>query len=101
MITRENVETHIARLENDLKYKEALELVRRFRPKDIVVTKKTLKSVYRLKNNEIESMTFIEVKNPYYSCAGPMKLYLKSEAMQWIEKIKEYKTPICHHNYIY
>lgn len=85
-ITKENVKEKIIELENQSKYTLALELVRRYKPKDVTVTKGTLKKEYGLKNTEIEKMTFLKVDNPHFSSAAPMKLYLKSEAKKIIQE---------------
>lgn len=89
-ITKKNVKEKIIELENQSKYALALELARRYKPKDVTVTKSTLKKDYRLKNAEIEQMSFLAVKNPRFQSAAPMKLYLKSEAKKIIQEILNY-----------
>jgi hypothetical protein len=39
----------------------------------------TLKTVYKLKPSQIESLEYITVPNPHFKCAPKMKLYLKSD----------------------
>jgi hypothetical protein len=79
-ITRKTAAAEVMRLASCFKYKEALELVRRFKVKNVTVTKLTLKKKYGLNSKEIESLDFIEVDNPHFKSAGNMKLYLRGEA---------------------
>ena len=82
-MTRKNVRKFIdERL--DLKmYDEALDLIRRFRVKEYTVTRTTAKKDHKLPEKVIDKLHSFEVKNPHYSCAAPMKLYLKAEIEQF------------------
>ena len=85
-ITKENSEKEVMRLAKKGCYRKALDLVRRFKPVGLTTTKKSLKSVYGLTKAQIAKLNFIEVNNPHYICAGPMRLYLKMEIEKKFKK---------------
>jgi hypothetical protein len=75
-ITKKNVHQFIEAAINEMEYGEALELVGRFKVSGFTATYTTLKKKYKLSENQIESLEFREVKNPRYSTASPMRMYL-------------------------
>ena len=75
-ITRKTVREEISRLTSLGQFDEALNLVLRFKVKGFTITHSTIKRDYKLPNNLIENLSFRAVKNPHYSSAAPMKLYL-------------------------
>jgi len=79
----------IRRLARHQRYDEALEMLKEYRVRRLSVTKSTLKSEFGLKPKDIEKLHFIEVENPEYKSAPPMKLYLRTEAHRlWLKKKK-------------
>ncbi|MGE5943996.1 MAG: hypothetical protein ACM31G_06620 [Flavobacteriales bacterium] len=83
--TKLNAKETIEGLAKNKQYAKALDILRRFKIEGLSVTKSTLKKEFGLTPKEIEELNYIEVDNPYYKCAGPMRLYLKAE----VEKINK------------
>jgi hypothetical protein len=44
-----------------------------------LITYTRAKKEYKLKDTDLYALQYMERRNPYYSCAAPMKLYLKSD----------------------
>lgn len=88
--TRE-VSVKVMELCSEMKYPEALELIKKYKVRGLSVTKATLKSKYGLKPKDIEKLHYIEVDNRLYATV-PMRLYLRAEAYCLSLKIKRSKT---------
>lgn len=78
----------IMELCSKIKYAEALEMLKTYKVKSLSVTKSTLKSKYGLKPKDIEKLHYIEVENPHFKNAGPMRLYLRDEAYRHSLRLK-------------
>lgn len=65
-------------------YDAALDVIHRYRIKDETVTQTTLKKDYKLSDDEISNLHYLNVKNPYYSSASPMKLFLHKEVKEYL-----------------
>lgn len=74
------VSTKVMELCSNMKFVEALELLKKYKVKNLSVTKSTLKNKYELKPKYIEKLHYIEVDNPHFKNAGKMRLYLRAEA---------------------
>ena len=61
------------------RYDNALEIICEYRLKNYTITKSRAKSEYNLKDKDFKVLSYAAVDNPYYKCAGAMKLYLKKE----------------------
>lgn len=81
------VSVKVMELCSEMKYPEALELIKKYKVKGLSVTKATLKSKYGLKPKDIEKLHYIEVDNRMYATA-PMRLYLRAEAFYYSNKLK-------------
>ena len=77
--TLDNVKEKIRELEKSKKFKEILSLLDQYMIAGYTCTKSRLKSEFGLKPKQIKMLYYSEVKNPYYSNAAPMKLYLISQ----------------------
>jgi len=64
---------------NSKDYEFCLELVYRYKLKGYTVTNATLKRTWAISPYEIEHLNYLEVTNPFFKCAKPMKLYLIDE----------------------
>jgi ribosomal protein L4 len=87
-ITRESSKKEVKRLIKKRCYRKALDIVRRFKVSNVTITKRSLKEKFKLSERQIKKLNFIEVDNPYYKCAGAMRLYLTDEV---IYKLKNNK----------
>jgi len=63
-------------------FKLCLELIYRYKLKGFTVTISNLRGKLKLTDKEIENLNYLQVDNPYYKCAYPMKLYLIEEIRQ-------------------
>jgi len=73
----DKIETLIDRKE----YKEALDIVKKYRIKGYTANGSTLlKNGLGIKPKDLPSLCNVRVRNPFYRCAGDMKLYLIREA---------------------
>ena len=90
----QTLDAKIMKLASSYKYTEALELINKYKVNKLTVTKSTLKGKYGLKPKDIESLSYIEVDNPHFKSAAPMKLYLRAEAHRLSLKKKRAKEKI-------
>jgi hypothetical protein len=67
-------------------FKKAIHLAQHFRIKGVMISKGTIKSNYPLTNKQISSLQYVEIDNPYYKCAGAMKLYLIAQIEHLLNK---------------
>ncbi len=88
MITKHNAQKEIGKLIRKKKFRDAITIADRFKVSGITVTKLTAKKVYRLTEKEIRELQYAEAPNPYYKCAGAMKLYLIGEIENKIKSRK-------------
>jgi len=54
-----------------------------------LVCKSTIKSEYNMKDDDLEDLPYIEVKNPHYRCASQMKLYSLCDVKKKFCKMRE------------
>ncbi len=47
------------------------------------ICKSTAKNKYHLTDNDLENLTYREVKNPHYRCAAPMMLYEENDVIDY------------------
>lgn len=78
-INKKNILQHIETLSKEKKWKESLDLVKRFKVIEVTMTKSRIMSECKVSQKDIEQLNFIEVSNPYYSVSAPMKLFLIAE----------------------
>lgn len=57
----------------------------------------TAKSVYELTENDLEALNCLYVRNPYYRCAGDMRLYLQSEVEELAAEVKKQRQYMIDH----
>ncbi len=79
-VNRKNVAEQIAAFTSEKKWKESLNLIKRFKVRNQTVTKDTVRRKWHVSEKQMQQLNFIEVPNPYYSSvSAPMKLYLIAE----------------------
>ncbi|MBC9812178.1 hypothetical protein H9Y05_06765 [Crocinitomicaceae bacterium CZZ-1] len=61
-------------------FKKAISLACKYKLKGVFGTAQTIKVKYGLSNLEISKLQCVEVDNPHFKCAAPMKLYLLAQA---------------------
>lgn len=65
---------------NQKRYQLAIKLARKYKIKGVFGTARTIKVKFGLSNQEILKLQCVEVDNPHFKCAAPMKLYLLAQA---------------------
>lgn len=79
-VTKKNVAEHLTALFAEKKWVESLDLIKRFKVRNATMTKRTIKEKWKITDEQLGELNFLEVPNPYYSSvSAPMKLYLIAE----------------------
>jgi hypothetical protein len=70
-------------------FEEALNIASKY-PLGLIICKKRLLNEYCMPKDKLEVLCMVEKKNPHYSTASPMKLYLEDEVrLKFQLKIKQ------------
>jgi hypothetical protein len=82
--TIEKYRVQVIKLISEYEYKKALELASKFpfsrgNRGGFIICKTRLMEEYNIEENQLINLNVIEKKNPHYSTASPMKLYLEDE----------------------
>lgn len=78
-LTRKTAPCHIDNLLDKKDYVKALDIVRRYRTKGYTITRTTAIKEHNLNIEQLSKLNSLEVRNPHFSTASPMVLYLKQE----------------------
>ncbi|HOZ14224.1 MAG TPA: hypothetical protein PK784_05510 [Tenuifilaceae bacterium] len=76
--TREKYKTTLDALLDNLQYDEAIDFLYSHRIAGYTMTYSSIKEKYNIPKKKLieEKVRFIQLKNPHYACAAPMKCYL-------------------------
>lgn len=91
-LSKEKYESVIARIKRHSQnrcFKKAIELASHYKIKGVLITERTIREKYGLTKKQIENLQVIEIDNPYYKCAGNMRLFLLAQ----VEYVAMQKTP--------
>ena len=82
--TIEKYRVQVIKLITEHEYKKVLELATKYpfsgeNKGGFIICKTRLMNEYKIEENQLINLHVIEKKNPHYSTASPMKLYLEDE----------------------
>lgn len=93
-ITKHNFQIYNRQVNKHLNrrwYTRALTLIAKYRLPGYCITQTRAKTEFKLTDKQLSKFKFIEAKNPHYSSAPPMKLYLLKQIIDTITRTEKTK----------